>query len=71
MKVVVNSIIFVLLMVISSCQSDPYAGDFTTRQPNKSDVIGIYQFKEQTISEAPIDKPAKKKIVFFITRVLD
>lgn len=55
-----NIIMLVLITLISSCQFDPYADDFTTKQPAKNDVLGIYQFKEQTISGAPIDKLGQK-----------
>lgn len=50
--------IFLLIgfAVITSCQFDPYAGDLTTVRPKIEDVIGVYQFKEQTISGASIDK---------------
>lgn len=47
---------------MAGCQFDPYAGDFTTEQPKK-DVIGIYQFKEQTISDFPIDKVGKQATI--------
>ena len=48
---------------ISGCQYDPYAGDFTTKQPKKEDVIGVYQFKEQTISQSSIDKLGQKATI--------
>jgi len=44
-----------MLGAISGCQFDPYAGDLTTEQPKKEDVIGVYQFEKQTISDGPID----------------
>lgn len=50
-------------MLISGCQSDPYAGDMTTEQPKKEDIIGVYQFKEQTISESRIDKRGQKATI--------
>ncbi|WP_161964464.1 hypothetical protein [Mucilaginibacter endophyticus] len=50
-------------LLILGCQSDPYAGDMTTEQPRREDIIGIYRFKEQTISEAPIDKRGLKATI--------
>jgi len=52
-----------MLVIISGCQFDPYAGDLTTEQPKREDVIGIYQFKEQTISQLPIDKLGQKATI--------
>ena len=54
---------FLMLGIISGCQFDPYAGDLTTEQPKKEDVIGVYQFKEQTISQIPIDKLGQKATI--------
>jgi hypothetical protein len=56
MRIIARTLMFLMLGVISGCQFDPYAGDLTTEQPKKEDVIGVYQFKEQTISQASIDK---------------
>lgn len=52
-----------ILGVISGCQFDPHAGGFTTEQPKKEDVIGVYRFKEQTISQATIDKLGKEATI--------
>lgn len=41
---------------MTGCQAAPYVGELTTVQPKKEDVTGLYQFKEQTISQTPIDK---------------
>lgn len=57
MKNLLASILFIVFLVlITGCQFDPYAGDLTTVQPKREDVEGVYKFKEQTISDAPIDK---------------
>jgi len=63
MKLVRNTLIIIYLTLIGSCQFDPYAGEFTTEQPKKEDVIGVYQFKEQTISQSPIDKIGQKATI--------
>ncbi|QEM13039.1 hypothetical protein [Mucilaginibacter rubeus] len=35
----------------------------TTEQPKREDIVGVYQFKEQTISEIPIDKRGVKATI--------
>ncbi|MGN6395968.1 MAG: hypothetical protein ACTHMI_10415 [Mucilaginibacter sp.] len=49
-------LLIVFLVVINGCQFDLYAGDLTTAQPKPEDVIGVYKFTEQTISDVSIDK---------------
>ena len=49
--------------VISGCQFDPYAGDLTTEQPRREDVIGDYRFEKQTISQANIDTLGQKATI--------
>jgi hypothetical protein len=55
-KLVLNIFSIIFLALISGCQYDPFAGDMTTEQPKKEDVIGVYKFEEQTIAAIPIDK---------------
>lgn len=55
-NLIVNILFTVVIVFSASCQFDPYAGDLTTVKPKREDVIGVYQFKEQTVSDAPIDK---------------
>lgn len=45
------------------CQFNPYAREFTTDRPQKEDVIGVYQFKEQTISQFPVDEIGKRATI--------
>ena len=58
-----RTLLFLSPFVISGCQYDPYAWNYTTEQPKKEDVIGVYQFKEQTISQASIDKVGQKATI--------
>ena len=63
MRVFIRLSLFLMPCVILGCQYDPYAGDFTTEQPKKEDVIGVYQFKEQNISQVPIDSLGQKATI--------
>jgi hypothetical protein len=63
MRIITRALMFLMLGIISGCQFDPYAGDLTTEQPKMEDVIGVYQFKEQTISQVPIDKLGLKATI--------
>ncbi|MBE9586954.1 hypothetical protein IM792_21075 [Mucilaginibacter sp. JRF] len=57
MKNLIANIVFTtFLILITSCQFDPYAGELTTDKPKREDVIGVYQFEGQTIFEVSIDK---------------
>ncbi|QEM19288.1 hypothetical protein DIU38_025780 [Mucilaginibacter sp. P4] len=58
-----NIFLLIYLALITSCQFDPYAGDLTTEQPKREDVIGVYQFKEQTISQIQIDKRSQRATI--------
>ncbi len=39
----------IILILIVSCQYDPYAHKYVTEEPNESEFIGIYIFENQTI----------------------
>ena len=38
-----------ILIVVNSCQYDPFAHQYTTEEPSKSDIIGEYVLEMQTI----------------------
>jgi NAD(P)-dependent dehydrogenase (short-subunit alcohol dehydrogenase family) len=63
MRVFIRTLLFLMPWIISGCQYDPYAGGYTTEQPKREDVIGIYQFKDQTISQTSIDKLGQKATI--------
>ena len=45
-------ILIIILTFISSCQYDPYAHKFTTKEPTKSELFGIYLFDTQTVDNS-------------------
>ena len=45
-------ILIIILAIISSCQYDPYAHRFTTKEPEKSELFGIYIFNIQTVDNS-------------------
>ncbi|NOZ46460.1 MAG: hypothetical protein GXO79_06720 [Chlorobi bacterium] len=47
-----KTFIILLLIIISSCQYDPYAHKFTTIEPKKSELIGEYFFNNQTVDNS-------------------
>ena len=49
-KKIILSII--LLTFISSCQYDPYAHKLTTKEPEKSELLGEYIFDTQTVDNS-------------------
>ena len=40
---------FLILIILISCQYDPYAHKYTTTEPKESDLIGTYVFERQTV----------------------
>lgn len=40
---------FLMLIILISCQYDPYAHRYTNAEPKKSDLIGTYIFDSQTV----------------------
>jgi hypothetical protein len=57
------TIIALLMLTITSCQYDPYAGDMTTLQPKFENVLGTYKFEKQTIGADSINKLAKSATI--------
>ena len=47
-----HTILILLLLIISSCQYDPYAHKLTTNEPEKSELIGEYIFNTQTVDNS-------------------
>ena len=37
-----------ILTILWSCQFDPYAHKYTTDKPNKTELVGVYEFELQT-----------------------
>lgn len=37
------------LILLTSCQYDPYAHQYTTKEPNESNIVGTYIFENQTV----------------------
>src|SRR5204862_7940680 len=57
-----RNLILVLTLgtIMTACQYDPYADKYTTVKPTDNDVIGIYEYKFQTVDET-MDKEKIRK----------
>ncbi|HVS94340.1 MAG TPA: hypothetical protein VHE59_20020 [Mucilaginibacter sp.] len=60
MKFLANLVIIMAYMLLAGCQSDPFAGDYTTGRPKFTDVPGTYRLERQTITENPLSKADMK-----------
>jgi hypothetical protein len=48
-------------LFIMSCQYDPYAHLYLTKEPTKKNVVGVYKFKFQTMDSSIDDEKIKKR----------
>jgi len=45
-----HAALLVICALITGCQRDPFAGDYTTSTPREEDVVGVYSFTRETVT---------------------
>jgi len=52
MKLAINLILISIIFFFAGCDTTPYVDDYTRHRPSFVDVVGIYQYEQETIHES-------------------
>lgn len=58
-----TTVLLLSMVILTGCQHNPYVLDYTAERPKLADLLGTYNFEEQTVLDSTFEKTPYKSYI--------